>query len=122
MTDLYRSLLDDLAAEHADLDAVVAPLTETGWSRPTPAEGWSISDTIRHLALTDEVAALAVSDPAAFDVYRQQRRVMASTPSSAIAGCPRRNSSRSGARTVRGFWTRWQSLMGNGGLPGSARL
>lgn len=74
MTDLYRSLQDDLAAEHADLDAVVGSLTEADWDRATPAEGWTISDTILHLALTDDVAALAAADPAAFEAYRQQRR------------------------------------------------
>ena len=73
MTDLYRLLLNDLAAEHAELDAVVGPLPETEWSRPTPAEGWSISDTILHLALTDDVAALAAADPDAFEIYRQGR-------------------------------------------------
>jgi len=88
VTYLYRSLLDDLAAEHADLDAVVAPLTEAGWSRPTPADGWSISDTILHLALTDEVAALAASDPAAFDAHRQQRRVSGRDPFVSHRGMP----------------------------------
>jgi uncharacterized protein (TIGR03084 family) len=88
VTDLYRSLLDDLAAEHADLDAVVAPLGEPEWSRPTPAEGWTIGDTILHLALTDEVAALAAVDPAAFEAYRQQRRSTGVDPFQAHRGMP----------------------------------
>ena len=72
--ELYRLLLDDLAAEHAELDLVVAGLAEADWSKPTPAEGWTIGDTILHLALTDEVAALAAADAEAFETYRQQRR------------------------------------------------
>jgi uncharacterized protein (TIGR03084 family) len=70
----YAALCDDLEAEHAALDAVVAALSEQRWSLWTPAEGWTISDTILHLALTDDVAALTASDPTAFEAYRQSRR------------------------------------------------
>ena len=79
MADDYRALMADLAAEHADLDAVVAPLSETEWSTMTPAEGWTVRDSILHLALTDEVAALAAADPLAFERYREQRRDRADT-------------------------------------------
>jgi len=72
--DEYQALCDDLAAEHAALDAIVAPLAHAQWSMPTPAEGWSIRDTILHLALTDEAAALAACDPPGFGAYREQRR------------------------------------------------
>jgi uncharacterized protein (TIGR03084 family) len=74
VADDYRALIADLAAEHAELDAVVAPLSETEWSTPTPADGWSVRDSILHLALTDEVAAMAAADPVAFEGYREQRR------------------------------------------------
>jgi uncharacterized protein (TIGR03084 family) len=60
------SLCDDLAAEHAVLDALVAGLDDPGWQRPTPAAGWTIRDQIAHLAFADERAALAVADPAEF--------------------------------------------------------
>jgi uncharacterized protein (TIGR03084 family) len=73
MSDEYPALIVDLEAEHADLDAVIAPLSEAEWSTLTPAEGWSVRDTILHLALTDGIAALAVSDPVAFETYRAQR-------------------------------------------------
>ncbi len=59
-------LCDDLAAEHADLDALVAPLEAARWDLPTPAEGWAIRDQIHHLAWFDRNGALAVEDPAAF--------------------------------------------------------
>jgi hypothetical protein len=52
-----QGLCDDLAAEHAELDAIVAGLDESTWQEPTPAEGWSILDSIVHLALTDAHAA-----------------------------------------------------------------
>ena len=53
MADL-SALCADLAAEHAALDALLAPLTEPQWALPTPAEGWSVRDTIAHLANGDE--------------------------------------------------------------------
>ncbi|SCL39917.1 TIGR03084 family protein [Micromonospora pallida] len=59
-------LLADLAAESAQLDALVAPLPEVTWARPTPAPGWTIGHQIAHLAWTDHVALLATTDPAAF--------------------------------------------------------
>lgn len=61
-----QRILSDLAAEHADLDAVVADLSPTEWARPTPAEGWTVRDQIAHLAFFDEAAALAAADPEAF--------------------------------------------------------
>jgi uncharacterized protein (TIGR03084 family) len=60
------ALCDDLAAEHAALDALVAGLDEAGWARPTPAEGWAIRDQISHLAYSDVAAYLAAVDPEAF--------------------------------------------------------
>ena len=77
-----QSLCDDLAAEHAALDARVARLDEAGWSTPTPAEGWLVRDQIAHLACSDESARLAASDGEAFlereailsQEFRQQRQ------------------------------------------------
>jgi uncharacterized protein (TIGR03084 family) len=63
---LLAALLDDLAAEGAALDAVVAGLDDAAWLTPTPAEGWTVAMQIAHLAWTDEQALLAVTDPAAF--------------------------------------------------------
>lgn len=59
-------LLADLAAETEVLDALLAPLTETQWRLPTPAEGWSIADQVSHLAHFDETALLAATDPDRF--------------------------------------------------------
>lgn len=64
--DEMAALCDDLVAEHAALDAIVADLDEARWDRPTPAEGWSVRDQIGHLAYSDVAGYLAAADPAAF--------------------------------------------------------
>jgi uncharacterized protein (TIGR03084 family) len=61
------ALCDDLAAEHAALDVIVADLDEARWRTATPAEGWDVRDSIAHLAFFDEAATLAARDPAAFE-------------------------------------------------------
>ncbi|MDA3039821.1 MAG: TIGR03084 family metal-binding protein [Actinomycetota bacterium] len=55
-------ICDDLEAEHAALDDVVANLDEAQWSATTPAEGWDVKDTIVHLIQADMAASLAVRD------------------------------------------------------------
>ncbi|MGF6881938.1 uncharacterized protein (TIGR03084 family) [Nocardia sp. GAS34] len=71
MADLV-TLLDDFAAECADLDAIVAALPAAEWALPTPAPGWTIAHQIGHLAWTDDVAALSATDPDAFaELVRQ---------------------------------------------------
>ncbi|MEM7275617.1 MAG: TIGR03084 family metal-binding protein, partial [Actinomycetota bacterium] len=56
----------DLAAEHAALDAIVAPLDEETWLRSTPADGWDIAETIVHLIQADVAARTAVAEPDRF--------------------------------------------------------
>ena len=63
---LLGGLLGDLAAESAALDGVVAPLEDTDWRRPTPAEGWTVAHQIAHLAWTDAQAVRAATDPEGF--------------------------------------------------------
>ena len=60
------ALCDDLVAEHAALDAIVADLDEARFNLPTPAEGWSVRDQIGHLAYSDVAGYLAAADPGAF--------------------------------------------------------
>ncbi|HEX3647310.1 MAG TPA: TIGR03084 family metal-binding protein [Pseudonocardiaceae bacterium] len=70
MTDI-AGLLTDLAAEGADLDAIVSTLDEDGWRTATPAEGWSVAHQIAHLTWTDRAAVLAATDVDAFsDIIR----------------------------------------------------
>jgi uncharacterized protein (TIGR03084 family) len=59
-------ICDDLAAEHAALDGVVASIDEATWGSDTPAAGWDVKDTIVHLIQADMAASLAVLDPDGF--------------------------------------------------------
>jgi uncharacterized protein (TIGR03084 family) len=61
-----RGLLADLTAETRVLEALLAPLDEAGWDRPTPAPGWAIRDQVSHLAYFDEAAVAAATDPGRF--------------------------------------------------------
>jgi uncharacterized protein (TIGR03084 family) len=61
-----QELTTDLAAEHADLDALVAGLDEPGFDTPTPAEGWTVRDQLSHLAWFDREAVRAAVDPEGF--------------------------------------------------------
>lgn len=56
----------DLAAEHADLDAIVAGLDDRDWARPTPSPRWDVADQIGHLRYFDLAATQAIRDPEAF--------------------------------------------------------
>jgi len=61
-----RSICDDLAAEHRELDGVVAGLSDAAWLTPTPSPGWAIRDQISHLWFFDQRALLALTDPDGF--------------------------------------------------------
>jgi len=63
-------ICNDLAAEHAALDAIVADLSEAEWTAATPAAGWDVKDTIVHLIQADMAASLAVRDATAFAAAR----------------------------------------------------
>ncbi|HUZ25124.1 MAG TPA: TIGR03084 family metal-binding protein [Streptosporangiaceae bacterium] len=69
------ALVADLAAESADLTAMLEPLTPGDWERPTPAAGWAIRDQVSHLAFFDEAATLTATDPDRFQ--REAARLMA---------------------------------------------
>lgn len=60
-------LVDDLAAQHRELDSLVAGLDEHGLGRPTRCEGWDVSDVLIHLAQTDEMASASLDGR--FDQY-----------------------------------------------------
>ncbi len=67
-----HSVLDDLVAEQAALDDVVAPLDPEQWSLPTPSPRWSIADQVGHLTYFDTTAALAIRDTDAFTAHRDE--------------------------------------------------
>jgi uncharacterized protein (TIGR03084 family) len=70
-------VLDDLGAEHRELDALVTGLDEHGWDVATPAEGWAVRDQVSHLAFFDEVATQAMTDPDGFAVVAHDALVAA---------------------------------------------
>jgi len=68
MVDIAE-MLDDLAAESAEVDAMVADLPASGWATPTPAAGWTVAHQVGHLAWTDAAAHMAMTDPEAFSEH-----------------------------------------------------
>ncbi|MGB8941679.1 MAG: TIGR03084 family metal-binding protein [Streptomyces sp.] len=60
------AIVNDLDAERADLDDLVAGLDAHLWHAPTPAEGLTIADQVAHLNWTDELLMRAISSPVAF--------------------------------------------------------
>ena len=71
MAGADRGVLDDVRAESADLDAMVADLPAEHWAMPTPAPGWTIAHQIAHLAWTDDAALLALTDSDGFAELRR---------------------------------------------------
>ena len=65
--DAVRSLSEDLRAEQASLDAVVADRPADELLAPTPAEGWTVVDQLSHLAGFDGTATTAIVDPERFN-------------------------------------------------------
>ncbi len=61
VADLTK-IVDDLRAEGAALDALVADLPDDRWATPTPAAGWTVAHQIGHLAWTDRAALMAATD------------------------------------------------------------
>ena len=54
--DATEPILLALAAQHAELAALLAPLDDASWHAPTPCPGWDVADVVLHLAQTDEAA------------------------------------------------------------------
>jgi uncharacterized protein (TIGR03084 family) len=51
-----------LAAEEAELSALLAGLGPDDWHRPTRCEGWDVADVVLHLAQTNEMAVGSATD------------------------------------------------------------
>jgi uncharacterized protein (TIGR03084 family) len=75
------AICDDLEAEHADLDALVAAASLADLERPTPASGWAVRDQISHLWFFDQRAVMAVSDAAAFEADKEGLLTSGADPS-----------------------------------------
>jgi uncharacterized protein (TIGR03084 family) len=72
-------LLDDLQAEHVDLDALVAGADT---SRPSAAAGWTVGDCVGHLWFFDREATKALRDP---DTFRASVEQIAQDPDGYMA-------------------------------------
>ena len=62
----FADIRNDLLAEQAALDSIVADLDAEQWALPTPSPRWSVADQIAHLAYFDDAAATAIEDPERF--------------------------------------------------------
>lgn len=92
-------LLADLAAEHAELDALI---DGRQLATPTPAVGWTVADQISHLAFFDERAVLALTDPAVFAADRDELLVAVVAGDDPSVGRGRRST----AAELIGWWRR----------------
>lgn len=63
---ILESVLDDLAAESAQLDSWVAGLAMADWETVTTAEGWTVATQVAHLHWTDRTSLSAIVDLEAF--------------------------------------------------------
>lgn len=70
MSSPVEGLGDDLLAERAQLDGVLAGLAAEQWDAATPAPGWTIRDQVVHLAWFDDAARLSIAEP---DRFRAER-------------------------------------------------
>lgn len=60
------TVIEDLTAEAAQIDALVADLSPTDWAKETPAPGWTVAHQVAHLSFVFRLAATAASDADAF--------------------------------------------------------
>lgn len=51
-----QKITADLAAQHAELRALLSGLSDEQWQLPSACPGWSVADVVLHLAQTDEIA------------------------------------------------------------------
>jgi uncharacterized protein (TIGR03084 family) len=58
-----QQVMDSLADQHRELDALLTNLDEAGWELPTRCPGWTVADVVLHLAQTDELAAASAGRP-----------------------------------------------------------
>ena len=66
------AVLQDLADEHAALDAVVTGIDAAAWEAPTPSPGWRVRDQIGHLAYFDQMALVSAIDPGSFAAHLER--------------------------------------------------
>jgi uncharacterized protein (TIGR03084 family) len=107
----YPALLDDLADEEADLDALVSDLDDGAWATPTPAAGWDVRDSIAHLAVSERLATVAQDEP---DAFREQLAAMLADLAATEAAMLAEGRSRPGADVL--VWWRTERARTLAGL------
>ena len=65
-------LRGDLAAERAELVALLRTRDEADWAAPTPATPWTVRDQVVHLGHFDHAAALAAARPEEFAAEKER--------------------------------------------------
>jgi hypothetical protein len=59
---LAKTLHHTIQTEHANLEALIAPLSETQLCRPSLEEGWSIKDILAHIADREQLCTEWIED------------------------------------------------------------
>jgi uncharacterized protein (TIGR03084 family) len=90
-------IVDDLAAESDELDALVASLPENRWRELTPARGWTIAHQIGHLLWTDRLALTSVTDEPTFG---ELLTIAAANPSGFVDAAAEEQAGRSAAELL----------------------
>ncbi len=92
-------LLDDLAAQHAQLWSLIQPLDEMAWTRPSPCAGWNVADVVLHLRQTDELATASLRGELEADIEEFMRAGGDSSVDDAAAASVAGGRGRSGIET-----------------------
>lgn len=75
-----------LADQQAELSALLDPLDDEGWARPSRCEGWSVADVVLHVAQTNEMAI--ASCEGRFDDHLTALLTDTPTPADPTEGAP----------------------------------
>ena len=54
--DVLEQMVDDLWAQHTELEVLLVECEPHEWHAPTRCEGWDVADVVLHLAQTNELA------------------------------------------------------------------
>lgn len=100
-------LLDELVAEHDELDRLLSGLDEPAWDRATPAAGWAVRDHVSHLAFFDDAATVALDDP---DAFSARARALIERPGDPMQEHLDRGRAQAPA-AVLGWWRRARAAM-----------
>jgi uncharacterized protein (TIGR03084 family) len=55
-SDVFAPMVDDLWAQHTELEILLVDCEPDDWHAPTRCDGWDVADVVLHLAQTNELA------------------------------------------------------------------